>query len=149
MGDSRMGAVGAAQALGRERSPSVWLRALLRGAGEGKPAGGEQLDQLEQEVALLREENARLKMGRQQAGERPVNERVRAAFPTLGEDGADADEPWEVLTECMLLRDGLVDACRELERGARELRARLETLLPNAEGPATESRRSDDFEGVA
>jgi len=128
----------------------VGLRRWLRGSGATEEAGsGEAVDQLEREVTLLREENARLKVARERA-DPPVNERVRAMLSAPpGEGGLDADEPWEVLTECMLLRDGLVDACRELERGARELRGRLETLLPNAEGEGPVARSSDDFEGVA
>jgi hypothetical protein len=126
------------------------LRGWLRSAGAGEDAAsGEAVDQLEREVALLREENARLKVTRERA-DRPVNERVRAMLSTpRGEGDPDADEPWEILTECMLLRDGLVDACRELERGARELRGRLETLLPNAEGEGAAACSSDDLEGVA
>ncbi|HET6449557.1 MAG TPA: hypothetical protein VFG31_10655 [Conexibacter sp.] len=135
---------------GMERSPRMlmrrWLRVSVGGSDSLVP---EQLDELEREVALLREENARLKMGREHARDRPVNERVRAAFATLPSEGDPAGDPWEVLTECMLLRDSLVDACRELELGAHELRVRLETLLPNAEGTDAEPRPSTDFEGVA
>jgi hypothetical protein len=132
---------------GRARSR---LRGWLHSAGAAEDgASGETLEQLEREVTLLREENARLKVARERA-DPPVNERVRAMLSSPGgEDSLDADEPWEILTECMLLRDGLVDACRELERGARELRGRLETLLPNTEGEGRAERASDDFEGVA
>jgi len=152
MGDSRKAADAArASADGMDRSARTLLGRWLRASGgERGRADGEQLEQLERELMLLREENARLKVGREQAAERPVNERVRAALPALRrEDDPDGDEPWAVLTECMLLRDGLVDACRELERGARELRGRLETLLPGAEGAdADGARPSSDFEGV-
>lgn len=136
--------------MGTTRMGASRLRGWLHGAGAAEDAGpGEVAEQLEREVTLLREENARLKVARERA-DPPVNERVRAMLSaTPGEGGLDADEPWEILTECMLLRDGLVDACRELERGARELRGRLETLLPNAEGEAPAARASDDFEGVA
>lgn len=136
--------------MGTTRMGASRLRGLLHGAGGAEDTGpGEEVDQLEREVTLLREENARLKVARERA-DPPVNERVRAMLAaTPGEGGLDADEPWEILTECMLLRDGLVDACRELERGARELRGRLETLLPNAEGEGSVARSSDDFEGVA
>jgi hypothetical protein len=145
MGDSRNDAADAASASvdGTDRSPRTRLRGWLRASGgQRDSAAAEQL------VALLREENARLKMSREHARDRPVNERVRAAFPTLPSEDDPAGDPWEVLTECMLLRDGLVDACRELERGARELRVRLETLLPNAEGENGDVRQSTDFEGV-
>lgn len=149
---TRMEAAGAAAAPGdgTDRSPSSRLRGWLRGAGTAEDAAStEAAGQLERELTLLREENARLKVSRERA-DRPVNERVRAMLSApRGEGEPDADEPWEILTECMLLRDGLVDACRELEQGARELRGRLETLLPNAEGESPAARSSDDFEGVA
>lgn len=152
MGTTRMEAASAATAPGggTRRSPGSRLRGWLHGAGAAEePGPGEAVDQLEREVTLLREENARLKVARERA-DPPVNERVRAMLSSpRGEGALDADEPWEILTECMLLRDGLVDACRELERGARELRGRLETLLPNAEGEGPAARSSDDLEGVA
>jgi hypothetical protein len=134
------------------------LRQWLRVAGGGVRTGPTQLlDELERELALLREENARLKVARERSGEQPIDERVRGALASLERDPAsDGDEPWELLTECMLMRDSLLDACRELERGARELRQRLESIVPDAEGsPASESRphpaalAHDDLEGVA
>jgi len=147
-----MEATGAARAPddGTDRSPRARLRGWLRvSSGERDTAATEQVEELERELAILREENARLKVAREHAGDRPVNERVRAAFLALrGEEDPTGDGPWEVLTECMLLRDGLVDACRELERGAAELRARLETLLPDVKAPVVELRPSEDFEGV-
>jgi hypothetical protein len=144
-----MEVAGAASTHGMDRARRVRLRGLLRvSGGADDPAATEQLGELEREVALLREENARLKLARERAAHRLVNERVRAAFPPprSGEE-AEGEDPWEVLTEGMLLRDALVDACRELEQGARELRIRLETLLPSAEDAAL--RTSDNFEGVA
>jgi hypothetical protein len=155
MGDRRKAADAApALANGTERSARARVIRLLRvPTGERVGTANEQLEQLEREVMLLREENARLKVAREHARDRPVNERVRAAFQASQREDdpdGDGDEPWEVLTECMLLRDGLVDACRELERGARELRARLETLLPGAEGTDADRgmRSHSDFEGV-
>jgi hypothetical protein len=145
-----MEVAGAALPHGTERARRGRLRGLLRVTGGAvDPAAMAQLGELEREVALLREENARLKLARERAGERPVNERVRATFPPLPRTGeeADGEDPWEVLTEGMLLRDALIDACRELEQGAQELRVRLETLLPGAEGAAL--RTSENFEGVA
>lgn len=153
MGMSKTQAAGAAPAPenGTDRLQGERLWSWLRVSGGGEdPAAAEQLEALEREVALLREENARLKVAREHAASRQVNERVRAALPAARDDDSpDGEDPWDVLTECMLLRDSLVDACRELERGARELRTRLETLLPNAEGASADQRRSDDFEGVA
>jgi len=145
-----MDAAGAASPHGMDRPRRGGLQGLLLrvSGGADDPAATELLGELEREVALLREENARLKLARERAAERPVNERVRAAFtlPDTDEE-AEGEDPWEVLTEGMLLRDALIDACRELEQGAHELRVRLETLLPAAE--AADLRPSDNFEGVA
>lgn len=144
-----MGAAGAAAAPECEdRSRRTRLRGLLRVSG-GRDALGsdDQLEELEREVALLREENARLKLAREHAEDQPLNERLRAALAAAhggGERDPEGEEPWEVLTECMLLRETMLDACRELERGAAELRTRLETLL--ADGSA--ERLSSDLERV-
>lgn len=123
------------------------IKGWLRARGETERSGPRDLvDELERELALLREENARLKMARARAATRPVNERVRDALPgSPAEDPADADEPWELLTECMLLRDGLTDACRGFERGACELRERLESILPGAEGAVPGALVGDDL----
>jgi hypothetical protein len=142
-----MEAAGAPAALeGRDRSTRARLRELLRVSGGSEDtASDELLDELEREVALLREENARLKLAREHADERPVTERVRAAFPPpRGDEEPDGEDPWEALTECMLMRETLLDACRELERGAAELRTRLETLLVDESA----MRLSSDLERV-
>jgi hypothetical protein len=160
MGTTRIDATRPASAprSGTDRA-TTGLRQWLRVAGGGgvRSAPAQLLDELEREVALLREENARLKVARERAGERPIDERVRGALLALDRDPTgDGDEPWELLTECMLMRDSLLDACRELERGARELGRRLESIVPGAEGsPAPDPRRHpaalarDDLEGVA
>lgn len=126
-----------------------WLRAPA-GAGQ-TTAPAALVEELEREVALLREENARLRVARERMAARPVNERVRDTLPLLRAEASadDADEPWAVLTECMLLRDSLADACRELERGARELRRRLEAILPAAEGARPEALVGDDLQDAA
>lgn len=129
-----------------------WLRASGGAAGA---APVELVEQLEQELALLREENARLRVARERTADRPVNERVRDTLLLLRTEQAGAapddggDEPWELLTECMLLRDGLADACWEIERGARELRRRLESILPGSEGARAEVLVSDDLQDAA
>lgn len=139
---------------GTDGLPEPRLRRWLRtngGAQGGAPA--ELVEELEQEVALLREENARLRVARERAADRPVNERVRDTLPLLRAEpdgaGDDGDEPWELLTECMLLRDSLADACWEIERGARELRRRLESILPGSEGARAEALVGDDLQDAA
>jgi len=147
VGVERASSGGARQA--RAAGLRRWLRTT--GAGAQGAAPGALVEELERELALLREENARLRVARERTSGRPVNERVRDMLPLLRSElgGADGDEPWELLTECMLLRDSLADACRELERGARELRQRLESILPGSEGARTEALVGDDLQDAA
>jgi hypothetical protein len=153
MGTSRTEPAGAGWGPGdrTDRASGSRLRRWLRVAGRGadRSASAELMDELERELALLREENACLKVSRERAADRPLNERMRHALAPRHEPDPAGDEPWQVLTECMLLRDGLLDACRELERGARELRERLEAIPPSGEAASRDPRLSDDLEGVA
>lgn len=160
MGTSTIRADGAGAASGdggEGEQPRLrrWLRAAGGSAQGGAPA--QLVEELEREVALLREENARLRVARERTGDRPVNERVLGALRLLrdgdadepADDDGETDDAWELLTECMLLRDGLVDACAELERGAGELRRRLETILPGSEAAKAGALVGDDLEEPA
>jgi hypothetical protein len=139
-----------------QRGAGRWLRWLRAAGGTAPPSAQERrLDELESELALLREENARLKVKREQPGARAVQERVRELLPPRGAQGRDDDEPWELLTSCLMLRDGLVDACREIEQGMRETRRRLDAILPDdaRDGPVhavpDDPLTCDDLESVA
>jgi hypothetical protein len=139
-----------------QRGAGRWLRWLRAAGGTAAPSAQEQrLEALESELALLREENARLKVKQERPGERPVEERVRDLLPPRGAHERDDDEPWELLTSCLMLRDGLIDACREIEHGMRETRRRLDAILPDdaRDGPVravpAEPLTCDDLESVA
>jgi hypothetical protein len=108
----------------RRRRSRRWLR-----GGRGDHDTGRLVEQLEAEVALLREENARLKIrGARGGGERPWDERMRDLVP--GEQPPDlrGDDAWALLTECQVLRTALVDACRDVEAAMAQIRGRLEAL---------------------
>lgn len=108
-----------------------WLRWLgASNRAEPRSAQAQIVEQLESELALLREENARLKV-KQVRAERSLTERVRELLPPHDEAGS-ADETWELLTDCLLLRDGLIDACREIELGVRATRERLDALFSSS-----------------
>ncbi len=85
-------------------------------------------DDLRLQVMLLREENARLKAGRH----KPVDpgsmiERVR----TLAQHETEherLDESWSVLAECLALREGLDQACIEIQAAISSVRERLGAL---------------------
>ena len=159
MGTSTIDRVGAAPGPGGAdvQAPVPRLLRRLRAAGGGGSARSEParlVEELESELALLREENARLKVARQRTGDRPLTERVRELLPVPSAEGGTGDEPWELLTECLMLRDGLLDACHEIERGMRETRRRLDEIFPPAEGAVeadavAEPLRRDDLESVA
>jgi hypothetical protein len=123
----------------------------MAGGGSSPAMHGERLEEIESELALLREENARLKVRQERRGGRSVHERVRELLPAAHGQEADADEPWELLAQCLMLRDGLLDACREIELGMRETRRRLDAILPEEERPAEAPTplRSDELESVA
>ncbi len=140
--------IGAARPSGTPR----WLHWLRAAGGAGPPSAQSRVvAELESELALLREENARLKVTQQRTRDRPVNERVRELLPPHGQLGRNGDESWELLTDCLLLRDGLIDACREIEQGMRATRTRLDELLPDGsrECEAAETLLRDDLESVA
>lgn len=126
-----------------------WFRAA--GGAAQSSTQSRHLDELESELALLREENARLKVKQERPGARSVNERVRELLPPAGEEGTGSDEPWELLTQALMLRDGLLDACHEIELSMRELRRQLDAILPAGEGQveAPTPLLRDDLESVA
>jgi hypothetical protein len=85
-------------------------------------------DDLRLQVMLLREENARLKAGRH----KPVDtgsmiERMRTLAAHDG-DRERLDESWSVLAECLALREGLDQACVEVQAAISSVRERLGAL---------------------
>lgn len=133
----RTGAVTVPADTARPARRRRWLRRDGRGASRSPQA--QQLEQLEVELALLREENARLKVARQRARDRPVNERVRELLPAQADEAAGDGDPWELLTDCLLLRDGLIAACREIQLTMHETRRRLEAHAVPGETPEREA----------
>jgi hypothetical protein len=130
-----------------ERNPNL-LRRL--GAIARLPDGRSGVDAkaLEADALLLREENARLRvklesepdMGR-------VIERLRT-MPTgaelaAGSDHRDQPDPgedaWQMLTDVIVMRNSLVDICREIGQVITKLEQSLEALTPpvDMEGEAT------------
>ncbi|MBB4663960.1 hypothetical protein [Conexibacter arvalis] len=113
----------------------------LRGGG----GGADLVEQLEAEVALLREENARLEIRAARAGEaRSWEERIRDLVPRGEQVAATDDQSWELLTECQLLRAALVDACREVEAAMAQIRGRLEALAAPTPLETAADERTDE-----
>ena len=110
-------------------------RSLLRFAGrrsEGVDAAA--LAELEAELALLREENARLKVERHQPTDSgQVVDRMRALVEQAETTEQTADDAWHSLTEALVLRETLLDVCREVASAMGALERRLSAIQPTGD----------------
>jgi hypothetical protein len=118
-----------------ERNPSAVVpfrrrsthRGVLRAAPAQPPAD------LEAEVTLLREDNARLKAAQHRPADLgSVLEKVRA-LPGTGPDAGQGDlgdDAAQMLAEGLVLRDSLLSVCTELSQSIASLEARLRSLPP-------------------
>jgi hypothetical protein len=97
------------------------------------------------ELTLLREENARLKVERQRP---PTTGSVIELMRDLGEATAGEEDDHErsqaleaaqAIVECLAIRDGLLEACGEIQLAMQAMRGRLEALSENVQSFAGES----------
>ena len=122
-------------------APGARRRRFQRPAGG--PAGvAESRAELEAEVVLLREENARLKAARhQQHDVGKLLERTRSMRTQELDRGQLADETAQMLVEGLVIRESLLEICREIERSMVAFEAKLDALAtmaidrPAAAGP--------------
>ncbi len=90
--------------------------------------------ELETELALLREENAWLKVERHRppdTGRVVESMRELAQTPPVQPEekgAAPATDPARTLAECLAIRDGLVEACKEIQEAMQGIRHRLSGL---------------------
>jgi hypothetical protein len=123
----------------RERVVGRLLRMGVPDSGKSPSGDGLAMGELEAELALLREENARLKVERHRptdAGH--VIERMRSIRPESrsGQPEESAAQPAHVIVECLAVRDGLMEACREVQRAMEGIRGRLGALAGDMQGRA-------------
>ncbi len=92
---------------------------------------------MQAELVSLREENARLRMAKNnQPGMQQTIDRLRSATSdhiVVGPGShlaEEADHLWHVLAEAVVIREGLLSACRDLAAAAISLEERLEGLIP-------------------
>jgi uncharacterized small protein (DUF1192 family) len=114
-------------------------RLLRMGVSDNaRSPSGEALavDELEAEITLLREENARLKIERHRptdAGH--VIERMRSIRQeTPAAARQEGAPPAQVIAECLAVRDGLMEACQEVQRAMQGIRGRLGALAGDMQG---------------
>ena len=127
------------------------IRRLLRlGVSDGTNSADAGLGELEMELALLREENARLKVERHRAPDSGrIIERMRHLGEASGdeprsENGSQASATAEAIVECLAIRDALVEACHEVQQAMQGIRERLGGFTPEGQrapgGHATGAR---------
>ena len=126
-----------------------------RARGDARPAPGDNADQdeiaLKLQVMLLSEENARLKAERHRPSD--VGTLIDQMRELGDQEGPSEvlDEAWTMLSECLVIRQGLEQACVEIQAsiaGVRErlgsLTIRLDDVTPATGGPDAVPRQSSD-----
>ena len=118
----------------------------FRGLGDAEitPGAIDDESELRLQVMLLREENARLKAARHQpAGAGSAIDRIRLLnSQTSGPEVADG--AWGLLTDCLVIREGLDQVCVEMQQAISAIQERLAALTLSFEGARpTESLKAD------
>jgi hypothetical protein len=86
---------------------------------------------LEAEVVLLREENARLKRRRHE--QHDVTEALARARSLRSLRGDPADESEQMLVQGLVIRESLIELCRELQQAMVLFEARVDALADAAD----------------
>lgn len=97
------------------------------------PKPSEMIASLEAEVLLLQEENARLKAGLHGEAELETLLARARALPEGTVEPADVDDDAaELLAETLVIREILLELCREIQRSVNGLADQLDRLKPPA-----------------
>jgi acetyl-CoA acetyltransferase len=108
--------------------------------GDERAGTGERLASVHAELVLLREENARLKAAQhRRADVSRLLDRARS-LPTAAADRDGAsDDTAQLLFDGLVIRESLLEICREIERAMVAFEAKLDALASAAvdhPGPA-------------
>lgn len=131
---------GASEALGTSQDqPFDRFRRRLerfRGLGDAEivPGSLDDESELRLQVMSLREENARLKAGRHQpAGAGSTIDRIRLLSSQVTSQEAAANDAWSLLTDCLIIREGLQQVCLEMQQTIGVIQERLAALTSGFE----------------
>jgi hypothetical protein len=132
------------------RRDTALRRVFSLGVSEGVATPGDAAQgELEMELALLREENARLKVERHRpADPGRIIERMRNLRQEPGAVPAD-DGLSRSIVECLALRDGLLEACQEIQQAMQGMQSRIGTLSVTVEAKDRQRRAGRPGVGVA
>lgn len=106
-------------------------------------------NELEAELSLLREENARLKVERHRPADvGHVIERMRSirqGAPSVESDEESVEHAAaaQVIVECVAMRESLMDACEEVQRAMQGIRGRLEALAGDIQGRGDDRQKPE------
>jgi acetyl-CoA acetyltransferase len=112
-------------------------RRFRRDAGalddDGRVAAGEPLDSVYAELVLLREENARLKAAQhRRADVSRLLDRARSLPAATADSGGASDDTAQLLFDGLVIRESLLEICREIERAMVAFEAKLDALATAA-----------------
>jgi hypothetical protein len=125
-----------------QRLISRLLRFGVSGSSRSSSDDPSAVGELETELALLREENAWLKVERHRPPDTGrVVERMRklgqaAQVQPNGSEGSPAADAAQTMVDLLAMRDGLVEACKEVQQAMEGIRTRLSGLSVDVQGPA-------------
>lgn len=140
-----------ASAVDTQRRRAAFARLLRMGVSDGaKSSSGDMaaMSELETELALLREENAQLKVERHRPADvGHVIERMRSLrlqVPVERQAGsAPPAEATQAIAECLAMRNGLIDACREVQQAMQGIRGKLGALAGDIHTRVDDRAKSD------
>jgi hypothetical protein len=96
---------------------------------DGKPGAGDPLDSIHAELVLLREENARLKAAQhRRADVGRLLDRARSLPAATADSGGASDDTAQLLFDGLVIRESLLEICREIERAMVAFEAKLDAL---------------------
>ncbi len=133
-----------------QRRETALRRVLSLGVSEGvSSAGDAALGELEMELALLREENARLKVERHRPPDpgRIIDRMRNLRQESYAEEADDAVS--RSIIECLTLRDGLLEACQEIQQAMQGMQSRIGTLSVTVEAKDRQRRAGRSAVDVA
>jgi uncharacterized small protein (DUF1192 family) len=120
------------------------LRLGISSASRASSDDPSAVGELETELALLREENAWLKVERHRPPDTGrVVERMRELgqgthVQANGAEGSPAADAAQTMVDLLAMRDGLVEACNEVQQAMEGIRTRLSGLSVDVQGRAGE-----------
>jgi hypothetical protein len=96
---------------------------------DGRPGAGDPLDSVHAELVLLREENARLKAAQhRRADVGRLLDRARSLPAATADSGGASDDTAQLLFDGLVIRESLLEICREIERAMVAFEAKLDAL---------------------